>query len=132
MHGHILADVNVAGHNFANGHQQLFRVRAFHNVTDGARAQAAFCKDFFLKGRIDKDQQAGSFGLERLHKFQAVADAQAQRGQQHLRLALDDLVARVTNVARFAADNHVRLRIEIIAHPAAKQRMLLQDQDACF
>jgi hypothetical protein len=70
------------------------------------------------------------FSLERLHKFQAIAGTQAHGSQQQLRLAFRDLVARVPDIVTFAADNHIRLRIEIIDDPLAKQRMLFQDYDS--
>src|SRR5438552_6748216 len=131
-HGHVVADVNVTAENLANGRQQFFFWRCFHHVTVCAGAKGALCEDFFLEGRIDKDQQSGLLSLERLNKLQAVASAQPKGDHQQLRLAFCNLVAGIRNVVRFAANNHIRLRIEIIGDSVAKQRMLFQDQDASF
>src|SRR5882724_7767595 len=131
-HRHVAADVNVPSENIAKGSQQFFFWRCFHHVTVCAGAQAALCEDCFLKGGIDKDQQTGFLSLERLNKFQAVAGTEPQSRDNQLRFAFRDLIPRIANVAGLTAYQQVRLSIQTIGDPIAKQRMFFQDQDASF
>ena len=115
-----------------NGGQQFFLGRFFHHVPIRARAEGALCKQDFLKGRIHQDQQSRPFFLEALNKFQAVAGPEPQRSEQQMRFALSDLMARIPHAVGFAAHHQVRLRIEAICDPVAKQRVLFQHEDALF
>ena len=65
-------------------------------------------------------------------KFEAVTGAQPQRSQQQVRLRLLNLVARITNVVSFTADNHVLLGIQKIGNTVPKQRVLFQNDNSCF
>jgi hypothetical protein len=49
-----------------------------------------------------------------------------------MRLAFRDLTPRIANVAGLTAYQQVRLSIQKIGDPVAKQRMLFQDQDSDF
>src|SRR5207245_1587177 len=82
------------------------------------------------KRGVDQDQEVRLFRLNRFDKFQTVADAQPKCRHQQMRLAFADLAPRVRYTVRFAADNHVWLRIDVNADPVAKHRVLVQDQDS--
>ena len=81
----------------------------------------------FLKGGIDKNQQTGFLSLERLNKLQTIASTEAQSCDQQLRLGFRDLIECIANVVCLAAYLQVRLSIQEIGHPVAKQRMFFQD-----
>ena len=117
---------------FANGGEQLFPRSFFHHVTVCARSESALCEDGFLKSRVNENQQSRTLRLERLKKFEAVTSTQPQCSQQQLRFAFVDFVARITNVVSLATDNHVWLRIQNLRDAVPKQRVLFQNQDACF
>src|SRR5262249_50763202 len=95
-----------------------------------AGAQGALREDCFLKGRIHKNEQAGFLNPDRLYEFQTVARTEAQSCDQQLRLGFRDLTTCITNVVRLTAYQQVRLSVQKICDPVAKQRMLFQDQDS--
>src|SRR6266513_1554564 len=94
--------------------------------------KSTLCEDGFLESGINENQQSRTLRFESFKKFEAVTGAQPQRSQQQVRLQLLDLVARITNVVSFTADNHVLLGIQKIGNTVPKQRVLFQNDNSCF
>src|SRR5262245_50173331 len=96
-HRYVVADINVAAHDLANGGEQLFLWSFFHHETVCAGTERALGEDGLLESGINEDQQIRALRLERFKEFETVASTQPQCSEQHLRFAFLELVARVTN-----------------------------------
>src|SRR5437764_1543878 len=64
-HRHVVADIDVAAHDLANGGEQLVLRSLFHHVTVCAGTEGALCEDGFLKSGINENQQSRMLRLER-------------------------------------------------------------------